>query len=168
MTGAVREHGDFAWATSSALAQCAQLDFPWQHYLQTAVEFDADGQTGTVWPLDSAEIGCTHPPLGPLHVITAIQPDSDPTSAENAARMNVLDHELQAAGITAIRAVGVSFDRNHREDSRAVFGLDDDQALALGLRFGQVAVFAWRGPRWSLLACATDRQEHRGWRWETG
>lgn len=136
--------------------------------MQTAVEFDANGQAGTVWPLGSAETGCTRPPLGALHVITAIQPDTDPTVAENAARMNVLDRELQTAGITSIRAIGSSFDGIHREESRAVFGLDDDQARELGLRFGQVAVFAWRGPRWSLLACATDRQEHRSWRWEAG
>lgn len=167
MTGVVREHGDFAWTASSVLAQCAQRDFPWQYYLQTAVEFDADGQAGTVWPLDSAEICSTRPSLGPLHVITAIQPDTDPASADNVARMNVLDRELLAAGITSIRAVGRSFDGIHREDSRAVFGLDDDRARVLGLRFGQVAVFAWRGPRWSLLACAIDRQEHRGWRWES-
>lgn len=167
MTGAMHKHGDFAWTASSALARCAQRDFPWQYYLQTAVEFDADGQPGTVRPLDSAEIGCTRPPLGPLHVITAIQPDTDPTSAENVARMTVLDRELQSAGVASIRAIGGSFDGIHREESRAVFGLDDDRARALGLRFGQVAVFAWRGPQWSLLACATDRQEHRGWRWES-
>jgi hypothetical protein len=80
--------------------------------------------------------------------------------------MAVLDRELQAARLTSIHAIGVSFDGNHREDSRAVFGLDDAYARELGLRFGQVAIFAWRGPRWSLLACATDRQVHRAWRWE--
>lgn len=167
MTAAMHAHGDFAWVDSCTLAHYAQRDFPWQHYLQTAVDFDVDGQVGTVWPLDLAEIGCTDPPLGPLHVITAIQPDGDPTSADSIARMAVLDRELHTHGIASGVAAGISFDGNHREDSRAVFGLDDDQARALGLRFGQVAIFAWQGPRWSLLACATDRQEHRGWRWES-
>ncbi|TXI53447.1 DUF3293 domain-containing protein [Mycolicibacter arupensis] len=161
------EHSDFQWTASSTLAQCTQGDYPWQHYLQTAVEFEGDRQAGTVWPVDCGEIGCEQPPLGPLHIITAVQPDSNPTSAENLARMAVLDHELQTAGIASITAIGVSFDGTHREESRAVFGLDDGQARALGLRFGQVAIFGWRGPRWSLLACATDRQEHRRWRWES-
>lgn len=167
MMTAAHEHSDFQWASSSTLAQRAQSDVPWRHYLNTAVEFYGDGQTGTVWPLGDSEIGCEQPPLGPLHVITAVQPDSDPTNDNNVARMNVLDHELQAAGVASIRATGASFDGQHREESRAVFGLDDASARALGLRFGQVAIFAWHGPRWSLLACAADRQDHRGWRWES-
>nr|WP_024440934.1 DUF3293 domain-containing protein [Mycobacterium sp. UM_WGJ] len=96
-----------------------------------------------------------------------MQPNTDPISAESVARMTALDREQQAAGVASIRAIGGSFDGIHRQESRAVFGLDDDQARAVGLRFGQVAIFAWQGPRWSLLACATDRQEHRGWRWES-
>lgn len=101
--------------------------------------------------------------LGPLHVITAVQPESEPESDETIARLGVLDRELHAAGITSIRAVGSSFDGNHREESRAIFGLDDALARRLGRQFGQVAVFAWSGPRWSLLACAADRQTHRRW-----
>jgi hypothetical protein len=80
--------------------------------------------------------------------------------------MNVLDRELHAAGITSIPAIGSSFDGNHSEESRAVFGLNDASARGLGRRFGQVAVFAWNGPRWSLLACASDRQTHRSWTWQ--
>jgi hypothetical protein len=148
------------------LTHFAQNEFPWRHYLQTAVEVDDDVQVGTVWPLTTGEHGGELPPLGPLHVITAIQPDGDPTSADSAARMAVLDRELQAARLVSIQAIGIGFDGHHREVSRAVFGLDDHQARALGTRFGQVAIFAWQGPRWSLLACATDRQVHRAWRWE--
>lgn len=39
-------------------------------------------------------------------------------------------------------------------------GLSNEEARQFGLRFGQVAVFAWQGPRWSLLASATDRETH--------
>ncbi|MEB3032076.1 DUF3293 domain-containing protein [[Mycobacterium] nativiensis] len=162
----MQEHGDFTWTPRATLARAAQDEYPWRHYLQTAVEFHADGRAGTVWPLDAHLPGGDRPPLGSLHVITAIQPDTDPASADNAARMTVLDHELQAADIASLRASGVSFDGKHREESRAVFGLDDERARALGLRLGQVAIFSWRGRRWSLLACATDRQDHRGWRWQ--
>lgn len=166
MTGKVHEYGDFQWTPSATLAHLAQGELPWRHYLQTAVEFTGGSQVGTVWPIDADVGGGDQPPLGSAHVITAIQPNTEPTSADNVARMAVLDRELQTEDITAIRAIGVSFDGHHREDSRAIFGLDDERARELGLRFGQVAIFAWRGPRWSLLACATDRQAHRGWRWE--
>jgi hypothetical protein len=46
-----------------------------------------------------------------------------------------------------------------------VFGVDDTAARQLGQRFGQVAVFAWHGPRWSVLACVGDRRTDSGWRW---
>ena len=51
------------------------------------------------------------------------------------------------------------------ERSLAVFGVTVEEALALGRRFGQVAIFDWEGPGWSLLACVGDRRTDRGWRW---
>lgn len=137
---------------------------PWRYYLQTIVQFKAGDRSGTVVPLDDAA-GGESAPLGPLHVIAAVQPGSHPASAENAARMGVLDHELRQTGIRSICAVGSGLDGRHAEESRAVLGLSDADARALGVRFGQVAIFAWNGPRWSLLACAVDRHTHRAWQW---
>jgi len=164
LTVLVHGYEEFTWAAPEHLARLASRDAPWNYYLQTQVRFEAAELSGTIRPLDG-QGGGDLPPPGPLHVITAIQPDSEPGSDENTARMAVLDRELHDTGIRSIRAVGSSFDGTHSEDSRAVFGLDDAQARALGLRFGQVAVFAWSGPRWSLLACATDRHVHRAWQW---
>ncbi len=158
-------HEDFTWDSAEHLARLASCDTLWEHYLQTRVRFEAAGQVGTLWPVDSA-VGGNRPPLGPLHVVTAVQPNSEPCSVDIMARMGVLDQELDDAGIRSIRAVGSSFDGTHSEDSRAVFGLDNAQARALGVWFGQVAVFAWSGPRWSLLGCATERRTDRGWRWD--
>ena len=42
----------------------------------------------------------------------------------------------------------------------------DDMARAIGLQFGQVAIFSWQGSWWSVLACATDRVDQHRWRWE--
>lgn len=116
-----------------------------------------------MWPVEDA----VHddPPLGPLHVVNAVQPNSDASRIDNAGRMDVLDHELAARGLVTLHVVGASFDGTHREESRAVFGLADDDARALGERFGQVAVFSWRGPWWSLLACTASRCTHRRWQW---
>lgn len=100
-----------------------------------------------------------------LHVVAAVQPGADPASDESAARTAVLTQFLSAEGTTFIRAVGASFDGSHREESLAIFGLNDDEASELGRKYGQVAIFAWRGPQWSLLASAGTRQTHRGWRW---
>lgn len=130
------------------------------------VRFDADGLKGRVRPTLEAD-GGLHPPAGALHVLTAVQPFVDHEGDENTARMAVLDSELRTSGLRFEWAVGSSFDGAHSEESRAVFGLTDAEACRLGLRFGQVAVFAWNGPRWSLLECAgAHRQTHRGWRWD--
>lgn len=158
-------YDDFEWTDRDELALLARGDTPWSHYEQTAVQFDAPGLGGRVVPVTDDGDGDEDPPLGPLHVITAVQPNGDPGSSESAARLLLLDHELHAAGVRALRTVGSSIDGDHAEESRAVFDLSDQQARDLGLRFGQVAVFAWSGPRWSLLSCATDRQTHRGWKW---
>lgn len=79
--------------------------------------------------------------------------------------MEVLDLELAAQGLGTLHVVGASFDGTHREDGRAVFRLTDDDARALGKRFGQVAIFSWSGPWRSLLACTSPRSGHRDCRW---
>ncbi|WP_430336273.1 DUF3293 domain-containing protein [Rhodococcus sp. ACT016] len=159
----MQEYDDFVWTPRHDLAQLARERTPWEFYLNTMVRFETDGG-GVVRPCDESD-GETHPPFGPLHVVTAIQPDPEPANVSRA-RMQILDRYLYAGGIRSMPAVGSSFTGDHSEDSRAVFGLTDHQARDLGARFGQVAVFAWNGPHWSLLACAGDRHSHRGWRWE--
>ncbi|MGV0734580.1 DUF3293 domain-containing protein [Mycolicibacter sinensis] len=161
------EYRQFAWMSHEELERRARCDIPWRYYLNTEVYIVAPDCHGTVRPVVS-ETGGVDPPLGSLHVITAIQPDADPLTAESRARLQVLDAELRAARIASIPAVGSSVGGGHSEESRAVFGIDDAAARELGLKFGQVAVFSWSGPMWSLLACASTRQDHRAWRWVEG
>jgi hypothetical protein len=156
-------YDDFPWTSATDLKRLAQLETPWSYYLKTEVYIEAGNRSGTVRPADAPAL--KRPPLPSLHVISATQPESDPAPGECAARLAVLVAELQATRIDSIRAVGSSFSGDHQEESRAVFGLTDDAARDLGIRFGQVAIFSWNGPRWSLLACADDRQEHRSWQW---
>lgn len=158
-------YDDFDWVRPAELEKMAHSGTPWGWYLQTNMHFHTAKLSGVVHPVESG--GESVPPTGPLHVITAVQPDSEPDSEDNIARMEVLDDELSAAGLRVTHAVGVSFDGEYREESRAVFGLDDVRAREIGCRFGQVAIFSWRGPRWSLLASAGDREAHRGWRWDS-
>lgn len=164
LVGVVQEYDDFVWTSRRDLAQLTDARTPWEFYLNTMVRFETDEGGGVVRPFDES-VGDLHPPFGPLHVVTAIQPDPEPDSVCRA-RMRVLDSFLHAARIRSLPAAGSSFTGDHSEDSRAVFGLTDDQARDLGAAFGQVAVFAWNGPHWSLLACATERCSRRGWRWE--
>lgn len=157
-------YDDFTWAPADELERLARCEVPSRYYLETAVHFDDTELRGSVWPLTDGLAG-EQPPLGPMHIVAAIQPTDDIEDTDADARLHVLDEELQSAGLSSIRAVGTSFDGTHSEESRAIFGLDDSRARALGCRYGQVAIFAWNGPRWSLLACAADRAVHRAWQW---
>lgn len=153
-------YDDFEWTPPAELASLADDKFPWGYYLESAVHFDA----GVVRPADDGD--GKDPPFGRLHVVNAVQPHSDPASPESASRIRILDRELSERGLASFRVVGSSFDGDHCEDSRAISGLSDGEARALGMRFGQVAIFAWRGPWWSVLACATVRTKSNRWHWE--
>lgn len=155
---------DFDWTPPARLEELARDETLWAHFLQTAVHFDSANLKGCVRPV--AERGEDGPPIGPLHVITAVQPGGDPGSDESAARIRLLKRQLENDGLDFFCAVGSSFDGSYREESIAIVGLDDARAREIGRRYGQVAVFAWHGPTWSLLACVSDRQLHRPWRWQ--
>lgn len=160
-------YDDFGWTSERELRQMAAGAKPWKYYLDTVVHFASESLTGTVVPVETPPDSDT-PPWGSLHVVSAVQPGTDPESLDNAARLKVLDDELFRLGLQAVPAIGAGIDSDYKEDSRAVFGLDDSSAQALGLRFGQVAVFGWRGPIWSLMACASTRRTDRSWRWIAG
>ncbi|MFM8858469.1 MAG: DUF3293 domain-containing protein [Actinomycetota bacterium] len=158
------KHGDFSWVATSELRRLATAKTPWNYYLATEVYISTPELAGVVRPV--VDKGLVEPPFGPLHVVSATQPGSDPDSYESVERLAVLDQELQDRCIESVPAIGGSFDGKYQEQSRAVFGLDDFAARALGARFGQVAIFSWKGPWWSLLACTDPRKERHAWRWE--
>ena len=156
-------YDDFEWTHPAELEELARGEEVWPFYLKTAVYLDGTEQKGTIWPAE--EYGEEEPPMGSLHVLAAVQPRAEPESQESRARTFVLTETLKMDGIESIRAVGSSFDGSYREESRAVFGLSDDEARELGRKFGQVAIFAWKDATWSLLASACERQSLRPWRW---
>lgn len=158
-----RNYEAFTWVAHRELEKLAQEDEPWSFYLDTEVYLESPTRSGIVHPVDSE--GAYRPPFGGLHIVSATQPGETPESADSQRRLRALDEELCVAGLRWIRAIGSSVHGGYSEESRAIFGLDDDSARTLGCRFGQVAIFAWRGPHWSLLACAVSREAHRSWRW---
>lgn len=159
-------YADFAWVAIPELERLADSEGLWRSYCDTEVYLESETRRGTVHPVDSD--GAHQPPFGDRHIISATQPFEAPASTESERRLIVLNHELRIAGLKSIRAVGSSIHGGYSEESLAIFGLDDDRARALGCRFGQVAIFSWHGPNWSLLACATDRRTRRGWQWAEG
>jgi hypothetical protein len=156
-------YNDFEWTAPDELEELAGGQKLWPHYLKTAVYLDGTELRGTVRPV--REHGEKAPPMGSLHVLAAVQPWAEPDSEESRARTFVLIETLKMDGIESIRAIGSSFDGNYQEESRAVFGLNDDEARELGRKFGQIAIFSWEGADWSLLASVGEKQSRRPWRW---
>lgn len=157
-------YDDFDWTPPAELEELAQGEELWPSYLETAVYLDGTKLKGTVRPV--RERGEQDPPMGSLHVLAAVQPWAEPDSEDSRARILVLTTFLVKERIDFIGAVGSSFDGSYSEESRALFGLSDDEAREIGKKFGQVAIFAWNGPNWLLRATVGSRQTCSPWRWQ--
>jgi hypothetical protein len=88
------------------------------------------------------------------HVITAQHPFSQPQDAETNRKNNgALREALLAAGAVVVPARAGAAD--WWEDSFWVEGIDRDQAVALGRRFEQHAVFEIAEGRVRVIGCTT-------------
>lgn len=173
--GEVARYEDLSWTGRAELVAYAGGAVPWRYYLATQVRFAPPGgapftvvpigpdTTGAAARPPEAAAGEQVPPVGALHVITAIQPGEEPSEPAAARRLAILEDELRAAGHVPFPATGSAFDGTHAEPGFAVAGWTDDEARRWGVRFGQVAVFGLRAGTWSLIACATDRRTDRAW-----
>ena len=60
-------------------------------------------------------------------------------------------------------AVGFDPVSGHREEGVAVRRIREAEALALGARYGQDAIFAWTPQEWAIVACDGGRRVVSGW-----
>ena len=78
----------------------------------------------------------------PIHVVTAWNPLSLPLDqATNHHAQQALLESIAERHLRSAPAVGRALDAGHAEDSVAVWGLSDVEAVGLGARFGQQAIF---------------------------
>lgn len=113
-----------------------------------------DGVPGP-WPEGLGEPAC---------IVTAWNPRSmrlDPLA--NARRQGALVAELAERGLAWWPAVGWDPASDHREDSVVVAGLGEDEAVALGRRHGQEAVYVWTRRSWAIVSCVDGRRVEGGW-----
>ena len=93
-----------------------------------------------------------------LHVITAWNPGAErPTLKENDHQNNKLETDIRSLGFSPLPAFGADPNSDHAEASWAVVGLKDEQAIELGLRYRQVAVFRITQSTQTVLGC------HENW-----
>jgi Protein of unknown function (DUF3293) len=133
-------------------------------YARARVVFeDLDGRRITVRP--AAHPGRYPLDASPVHVLTAHNPGAArPGAAANRARQRALEADLAAGSLAVTRAVASAEDGTHAEESAAVVGWDDDEALALARRYGQDAIFRWSPDAWAVVPCDGGPALTLGWR----
>lgn len=89
-----------------------------------------------------------------LAIITAWNPaELHPERAVNERANAQLAADIEQRGWRACRASGRSVDGSHAEPSFAVANISRVEALALGRRYAQAAVFYWDGIEAVILSC---------------
>jgi hypothetical protein len=89
-----------------------------------------------------------------LHVITAWNPgDERPSQETNDAQNDLLRADMLALGVQPLEALGSDLSSEHSEKSWAAVGMTDGQAIELGKKYEQVAVFRINGSRQTVLGC---------------
>ena len=103
-----------------------------------------------------------------VHVVTAADPGPVRLApGENAARHAALLADPALLGRRRADTVTAAADGTHAETGILLEGLDDDEARALGARFGQDAVFRWSRDAWSVLPCGAGEPTVLGWETRT-
>jgi hypothetical protein len=141
-------------------------DDPWASYERTVVEIlrpgggflrvrSAPDSDRATWPWSDGR---------PVHLLTAWDPGRErPGRDVNRARQAALEADLALLADPLLAAVGVDPATGRREEGVAVRGLPEAEALALGVRYGQDAIFAWTPREWTIVACRGDRRLASGW-----
>jgi hypothetical protein len=139
----------------------------WTAYARTVVEISPPARaTLRISPAPRGEVGSW--PNGfrtEIFVITAWNPHSrlldDNT---NRVRQEALESELLR--LEPWPAVGLDPNSEHREEGLAVSGLSEMEAITLGARYDQNAIFAWSPSAWRTLSCVDKRRDEAGWHLE--
>jgi hypothetical protein len=145
-------------------------DASWTAYTKAVVDIDPPGRTGLrISPRPKGEVGLWPNWLrAPLFVITAWNPGPNRLEIElNRARQRSLEADLARLGVTVWPAVGWDIDTQHREESVAVSGLSEEDAIELGTLYGQDAIFGWTPTAWHILSCVDESHRELGWLLET-
>jgi hypothetical protein len=95
-----------------------------------------------------------------LHVITAWDPQGAdrPEDLNRQANLELATEVLRLGG-GFVRAQAGALDGSYSEPSMVIWGLSTDDAVALGRRFEQDAIFAITAESMELISCTTDAKE---------
>ena len=136
----------------------------WSAYEAALLRIETPG--GLVWvrpaPISRTSGKYPEPEGRAICVITAHNPGGRVVSgADNAARQAQLVAKVEARGLTWWPAAGGDPSWTHVEDSAAVIGMDEAEAIELGAQFGQDAIFVLTPAERRVVGCAERRPPAR-------
>jgi len=138
----------------------------WDAYVSAELRIETPDGPVHVYPAPVMQATGVYPDAErrPVAVITAHNPGgADAAPEANDAAHRALVAELDRRGLTWWPAVGADPTWTHVEESVAIPGLAQPDALALGAAFGQEAVFMLSQTGLKVIDCATGRMSMTGW-----
>lgn len=148
-------------------------DQTWDEFRRTFVRVDTDAGVLEVHPAGPHDRGAFMAGVdGPVHIVTACNPQGR-QQAEEAnfeANRRLLAELGNHAGLQVWATSGHGTDESGAETAWSepgftVGGLSRGEALALGRKYDQAAIFEWRDEPggFRLVACDESIDEPRGW-----
>jgi hypothetical protein len=144
----------------------AAVSEAWDAYMTTEVRIELPDGAVRVFaaPPFTASGGYPDPAGRPIAVITAHNPHGRIVSAdENEKAQGDLETELTRQGRDWWPAAGADPTWTHVEQSVAVPGMDEAEALELGTRYGQEAIFILTPASRKVVDCVSGRRSITGW-----
>jgi hypothetical protein len=137
----------------------------WAEYVTAGFTYwPTDGDPVSVAPTDEGRIEGHFPFSRPASFVTAHNPGGPVIDAEdNDARHTALVAEIATRGWGWLPAVGGDPAGLHAEDGVLLLDVAPDDAVELGARFDQDAVYVWHADAIDLLACDGSRHDVLGW-----
>ncbi len=127
------------------------------------------GEPISVEPVADGTIVGTFPLSGPACFVTAHNPGGPPIApSENDRRHEAFVRDIAEHGWHTWPAVGGDPGGFHAEEGVLLLDATVDDALALGARFDQDAIYVWRADAMDLIACDRSRHDALGWRATVG
>lgn len=138
----------------------------WDAYLSAEIRIELPAGLVLITPAPPlhAEGAYPDPDGRPIAVITAANPGGRPADPRaNAEAAERLHAELAARHLTWWPAAGADPSWTHVEDSVAIPGISQQDALDLGKAFGQEAIFVLTPASRKVIDCVTGRMSMTGW-----
>jgi hypothetical protein len=178
MAGMAGDSGDQRRRPGRGLPGPARLSVPsqaseagvWWHYRRTLLRIDVGARSLAVRlvPEDGVPSGGPWPFDLPVVVLTAWNPGSVAREPrDNALAQAALEAELRAVGLAVLPAEGIGEDSGWTEPSAAVPGLGLEDAVALGVRYGQRALYRLDAGGAEIIGCLDAARRER-WPWRSG